>query len=478
MHKPINLINVRLAYNKKVCFENFSTQILYGNRIVIMGNNGSGKSGLLNILQPDIVPTTGNIIIPKDIVFGYVPQIPKEYDSLSGGQKFNKSLSYALSLHPDILLLDEPTNHLDINNRKSLMKFLNSFKSTLIVVSHDVELLQQSFDTIWHIDNGKINIFHGKYTDYLYQITLKRNILEKKLNQIDKQKKAIHQSLMQEQHRASQSKMKGEKNVENKRWIKAVANENASNARKTAGGNKTKLFDKKQDLIEQLSTLRIPEIIKPKFNLNGNNTGQKTLVCIRDGVVGYRENQNIITGINFSLNTKEHVAILGNNASGKTTFIKAIMSDNTVLKSGLWEVPHIKDIGYLDQHYNIISADKTVLQTISEIVPDWTYAEVRNHLNDFLFRKNEDVNVSANSLSCGEKVRLILAKIALQMPKLLILDEITNNIDLETKEHIVEVLKDYDGSMIIVSHDEHFIKALGISTIFYVENGSLKNKLS
>lgn len=478
MHKPINLFNVGLLYKNKVCFENFSARILHGNRIIVMGNNGSGKSSLLNILQSATSPTTGNIIISKDIVFGYVPQIPKEYDSLSGGQKFNKSLSYALSLHPDVLLLDEPTNHLDINNRKSLMKFLNAFKSTLIVVSHDIELLQQNFDTIWHIDNGKINIFHGKYTDYLDQIILKRNIIEKQLNEIDKNKKEIHQSLMREQHRASQSKMKGEKNVKTKRWIKIVANENASNARKTAGGNKTKLFDKKHDLIEQLSTLRIPEIIKPKFNLNANNTGQKTLVLIREGSVGYTENQNIITGINFSLNTKEHVAILGNNASGKTTFIKAIMSDDTVLKSGLWEVPNIKDIGYLDQHYNILDTNKTVLQTLSEIVPDWTYADIRNHLNDFLFRKNDEVNASVNILSCGEKVRLILAKIALQMPKLLILDEITNNIDLETKEHIVEVLKNYDGSMIIVSHDEHFIKTLGVSTIFHIENGNLKNNLS
>lgn len=478
MHKPVNIINIGLSYKDKVCFENFSTQILYGNRIVIMGNNGSGKSSLLNIIQSNIYPTAGNIIKSKDIIFGYVPQIPDKYDSLSGGQKFNKSLSYALSLNPDILLLDEPTNHLDINNRKSLIKFLNSFKSTLIVVSHDVELLQQNFDTVWHIYDGKINVFSGKYTNYLDHVKLKRNIIEKQLNQIDKQKKEIHQSLMREQHRASQSKMKGEKNVENKRWIKAVANENASNARKTTGGNKTKLFDKKYDLIEQLSTLRIPEIIKPKFNLNANNKGQKTLVLIREGVVGYSKNQKIITGINFSLNTKEHVAVLGSNASGKTTFIKAIMSDDAVLKSGLWEVPALKDIGYLDQHYSILDTNKTVLETVSEIVPNWAYADIRNHLNDFLFRKNDEINAYVNTLSCGEKVRLILAKIALQMPKLLILDEITNNIDLDTKEHIVEVLKYYDGSMIIVSHDEHFIKALGISTIFYVENGSLKNKLS
>lgn len=478
MHKPINIINIGLFYQNKVCFENFSAQILHGNRIVIMGNNGSGKSSLINILQSATSPTIGNIIISKDIIFGYVPQIPKEYDSLSGGQKFNKSLSYALSLHPDILLLDEPTNHLDINNRKSLMKFLNSFKATLIVVSHDIELLQQNFDIIWHIDNGKINIFSGKYTDYSNQIIIKRNIIEKQLNEIDKNKKEIHQSLMREQHRASQSKMKGEKNIENKRWIKIVANENASNARKTAGGNKTKLFDKKQDLIEQLSTLRIPEIIKPKFNLNANNIGQKTLVLIRDGAVGYTENRNIIKGINFSLNTKEHVAVLGNNASGKTTFIKAIMSDSNILKSGLWDVPNIKNIGYLDQHYNILDTNKTVFQTVFDIVPNWTYADIRNHLNDFLFRKNEEVNASVNILSCGEKVRLILAKIALQMPKLLILDEITNNIDLETKEHIVEVLKDYNGSMIIVSHDEDFIKTLGITTVFCIENGTLKNKLS
>ncbi len=120
-----------------------------------------------------------------------------------------------------------------------------------------------------------------------------------------------------------------------------------------------------------------------------------------------------------------------------------------------------EDIGYLDQHYGTLIPDKTVIETISDLVPAWSHAEIRRHLNDFLFRKNEEVNSPVSTLSGGEKARLSLAQIAAKTPKLLILDEITNNLDLETKEHVVQVLKAYPGAMIVISHEADFWRKLG-----------------
>jgi ATPase subunit of ABC transporter with duplicated ATPase domains len=119
----------------------------------------------------------------------------------------------------------------------------------------------------------------------------------------------------------------------------------------------------------------------------------------------------------------------------------------------------------LDQHYGTLSPEKTVLETIAELVPTWTHIEVRRHLNDFLFRKNEEVNSLVAQLSGGEKARLSLAQIAAKTPKLLILDEITNNLDLETKEHVAQVLRAYPGAMIIISHDADFLEGIGISEV-------------
>ena len=145
--------------------------------------------------------------------------------------------------------------------------------------------------------------------------------------------------------------------------------------------------------------------------------------------------------------------------------IKAILDNESVIKSGNWHTPKVSDIGYLDQHYGTLSAEKTVLETIAELVPTWTHIEVRRHLNDFLFRKNEEVNALVRTLSGGEKARLSLAQIAAKTPKLLILDEITNNLDLETKEHVTQVLKAYPGAMIVISHEADFLEEIGINEV-------------
>ncbi len=130
-----------------------------------------------------------------------------------------------------------------------------------------------------------------------------------------------------------------------------------------------------------------------------------------------------------------------------------------------------KDIGYLDQHYGTLHPDKTVLETIADLVPAWSHAEIRRHLNDFLFRKNEEVNSPVSTLSGGEKARLSLAQIAAKTPKLLILDEITNNLDLETKEHVAQVLKAYPGAMIVISHDADFLEEIVVNSYFKISGG-------
>lgn len=279
----------------------------------------------------------------------------------------------------------------------------------------------------------------------------------------------MHHALMKEQKRAAKSKAKGEKSIHQRKWPTIVSTAKAGRAEETSGRKKSAIDHKKQDLTDQLSNLRLPEIIVPKFSLNSAHIGDRTIVSISDGSVAYAGLEPLLQKISLSISSRDRIAIQGDNASGKSTLIKAIMDDACVIKSGNWYAPKISDIAYLDQHYGTFSAKKTVLETIAELVPTWSHIEVRRHLNDFLFRKNEEVNALVSTLSGGEKGRLSLAQIAAKTPKLLILDEITNNLDLETKEHVIQVLKSYPGAMIVISHEADFLEEIGISEMVDVK---------
>lgn len=472
-HKPISFHNVGLYFPQKNCFEEFTTQIQFGHRIAIIGQNGRGKSTLLKILQGLVEPSQGNLHLPNDIVFGYVPQVIDAFDSLSGGQRLNEALTQALALDPNLLLLDEPTNHLDLSNRRSLMRMLQNYPGTLITVSHDVELLRNCVDTLWHIENGKVHIFSGTYDDYIRETRIKRTSLEQELTHLDRQKKETHQALMKEQVRAAKSRAKGEKHIEQRKWPTVVSQAKALRASETSGRKKSAINHKKQDVLDQLSELRLPEILKPKFSLEVSGVGSKTLVSIQEGACGY--GKPLLQNIHLSVGPQDRMAIRGDNGSGKTTLIKAILNDPGVMKSGHWHVPSSEDIGYLDQHYGTLDPYKTAFETIHDLVPAWTHGELRKHLNDFLFRKNEEVNAFIKTLSGGEKARLSLAQIAAKTPRLLILDEVTNNLDLETRDHVIQVLKDYPGAMMVISHDEDFLNAINV-THFYNINQVLENE--
>ncbi|MCE2716654.1 MAG: ABC-F family ATP-binding cassette domain-containing protein [Pseudomonadota bacterium] len=465
----IQIQNLGIFFPHKTCFENFSTDVHTSSRIAIIGQNGSGKSTLLKILLGDMEPSSGIIRITPNTRVGYVPQVIDEFKSLSGGQRFNAALTQVLSQQPDILLLDEPTNHLDFKNRQSLMHMLRQYQGTLIAISHDIDFLGNCAHILWHIDDGNVHIFKGTYDAYMNEARSKRASIEHELRKLERQKKEAHHSLMKEQERASKRKSYGEKKYADDKMALRAAQGQGEN---THNKNKKKISHAKNELVEQLVSLRLPEIITPKFSIQAATLGDQTIVSINDGCAGYSPNDIILRDLYLSMSAKSRIAICGNNGSGKSTLIKAILGDKNIIKSGDWLVPN--DVGYLDQHYGTICLKKTVIQTISELAPSWDHAELRRHLNDFLFRKNDEIQQKVESLSGGEKMRLSLAQIAAKTQKLLILDEITNNIDLTTKEHLLEFLNAYPGGFIIVCHDEGFLEKLSLDTSYIIENKTLK----
>lgn len=433
-HKPIQIKNISYSLPHKTCFEDFSYQIHHGSRIAIIGRNGSGKSSLLKIIES---------ICKANEVVGYVPQVIDGNQNLSGGERLNKATTKALSLDPNILLLDEPTNHLDSKNRKSLMRMLSNYQGTMIVVSHDRELLRNCIDTIWHIDNGKVHVFSGDYDDYINEIKLKRSSIESEISFLSMQKKDMHNKIMQQEQRASKSKASGEKKIENRKWLKSTGDSKAMSAEKSQGKKIKNIESAKNNLNNKLSDLRLPEIIIPKFSIQSSDVSNRTIVQISSGSVGYYEGQQLLSGITLSLRGGERISIKGDNGSGKSTLIKCILGDKSIIKKVDWYVIKRENIGYLDQHYSTLPANESALEIMADASPHFYQADLRWHLNDFLFRKNEEVNSLVRDLSGGEKARLSLAQISTKIPELLILDEVTNNLDLETKEHVISVLKNY-----------------------------------
>jgi ATPase subunit of ABC transporter with duplicated ATPase domains len=470
MHNPINIRHIDLSLAHRTCFTDFNATIHYGDRIAIIGSNGAGKSTLLRMLYGTTQPTDGTITMPANASIGYVPQIIDDASPKSGGQRFNAAFTQALAMQPNIVLLDEPTNHLDAKNRQSLMRKLQNFQGTLIVVTHDPELLRSCVDTFWYIHQGSISIYNGSYDEFKMQQQIAKTDLQEKLASLERSKKAAHANLMREQERSKKSKLSGQK-----RYAGDTLTLRAMQSRGQASTNKRRqnIQEDKEAVLQQLAQLHEHEIIEPKFSITAADLGTKQCVSVSNGSCGYQ--QPILHGITVTIGSRERVAVLGDNGSGKSTFLKALLHDPSITIAGDWHMPAAGYIGYLDQQYRTLDAHATANELMHTAVPTWSQAEIRKHLNNFLFRKNEEVNAPLHTLSGGERARLSLALIAAKTPKLLLLDEITNNIDLETRDHVIEVLRAYPGALVVISHDADFLRALHIETHYEVADGKIKN---
>jgi ATPase subunit of ABC transporter with duplicated ATPase domains len=461
---PVQFHNVSFSLREKTCFESFHASIPYGSRIALIGRNGSGKSTLLKMLRCNFEPTSGTIHIPDHFIVAHVPQIIEDFESLSGGERLIQALEGALRLNPHLLLLDEPTNHLDRHHREYLLRLLRAYQGTLLVASHDPALLRSAVDTLWHLHDEKITIFSGSYDDYMCELQTQRRLLEEQLSRLDREQKATHHALMKEQERASKRKAYGKKKYAGDTIALRAAQ---GKGEMTHNKNKKTIRTTRDHLLAQLSELYLPEIIIPRFSLTSSEIEDRVMVSVSAGSVSYQKEKPLLSSIYFSVMSKSRIALIGKNGSGKSTLVKALLGDESVIKHGNWYVPNLKEIGYLDQHYTTLDSKKTVLKSLVDLVP-WPDGELRCHLNTFLFRKNEEVQRPVHQLSGGERARLSLAHIAAKTPRLLILDEVTNNLDLETRKHVIAVLNNYPGAMIVISHDDTFLDEIGIEEFYDV----------
>lgn len=518
--------NLCMSFGTQVIFDNVSFQINNNDKVGIIGVNGAGKSTLFNILLGNLTPDSGNITLDTKINLGYLPQVIMEdassedetvfdyllegrpikklkeeltnlydimantqneyelkkyykkinrinelleyYDeynaesillkiisgmqindnlldlklkNISGGQKSKVAFAKLLYSNPEIMLLDEPTNHLDLDTKDYIINYLKNYHGIILVISHDVEFLNAVTKKTLYVDKMKhnIEIYNGNYEKYM-KIKSERDLAKQRLY---------------EKQQREEEKLKG-----------IIA--------KYIRGNEKKANIAKDRIkkLEKLETQKI-ELEKKnkytKFNMKINRPSYSIPIKCNNLTFGYDEENLLYENLNFDLTRGEKLLVVGENGIGKTTLLRLIMGYLTPIEGSI-EITDKTDIAYYAQEHEILDNNKTILENFANFgLADY---EIRRMLGSFLF-SGDDIFKKVEVLSPGERSRVALAKISLTGANTLLLDEPTNHLDPMTQLIISDTFKNYEGTMLVVSHNLDFVDNLNINRMLLLPSGRI-----
>ncbi len=481
----ISLSQATHAFGGPKLLDNANLQIESGSRICLLGRNGTGKSTLLHLLNGDLKIDSGEIIRNQGVTTAYVPQefpvnwngtvrnylqnilINQGVDSLqaqvsteatlsqvelepdaeleilSGGLKRRALLAAALVQEPDLLLLDEPTNHLDIAAICWLETFLLKLRTTLIFISHDRTFANNLANQILELDRGQLHHYRCNYATFL----------ERRLEVLNSEAKEwarLDQKLAEEE-------------IWIRKGIKARRTRNMGRVRELH-----KLRDERRQRRQHTGNVRLQLD-------TGARSGQMVLEA-KQLSFSYGD-QQIIDQLNFRIMRGDRIGLIGANGSGKTTLLK-LLTEELAPTSGKLRHGTNLQIAYFDQLRDQLDEERSVKQNIADDHDQVTINGVPRHiygyLQDFLFTP-ERARTPVRVLSGGEKNRLLLAKLFTQPANLLILDEPTNDLDMETLDLLEELLLDYQGTVLLVSHDRSFLNNVVTNSLVFTGNGKVSD---
>ena len=348
----------------------------------------------------------------------------KQISTLSGGQKTRVSLAKLLLQSPDLIILDEPTNHLDIASISWLETYLRSYKGAVLIVSHDRYFLDRVVTKVIAIENGLVRSYAGNYSDYAAKAAMLRKAA---VNAYLKQQEEIHHQQQVIDKLKSFNREKSIKRAESREKML----------------DKMDLLEKPVEIRDDMHLKLTPQII------SGND-----VLSIED-LSKHFGSLTLFEHVDIEIKRGEHVAIIGDNGTGKTTLLK-IINELESMDSGQIRLGSKVEIGYYDQEHHVLHSEKTLFDEISDDYPALTNTQIRNTLAAFLFT-GDDVFKKISELSGGERGRVSLAKLMLSNANFLILDEPTNHLDITSKEILEQALNDYEGTVLYVSHDRYFV---------------------
>ena len=367
----------------------------------------------------------------------------KKLNELSGGQKSKVAFVKLLYSNPEIILLDEPTNHLDEDSKKYIINYLKNYKGTVLIISHDVDFLDQVTTKTLFLDKRtkSFSLYDGNYSYF-------------KRVQKERDENLLRQGQIQQQEEEK---------------LREIINKYSS-----ASGNRKRMAQDREKKLEKLLSNKI-EVLSPnkkiKFNLDIDRESSTIPLKIENLCFRYdkESSQNIINSLNFELHRGEKFLIVGENGVGKSTLLKLI-AGLLIADKGEIKLGNKTDLGYYAQELELLDNAKTILENFRDV--SYSQKQLRNILARFLFVGNE-VYKNVGILSPGEKSRVALAKLSMSGANLLLLDEPTNHLDPETQFLIAEVFKDYQGTMIVVSHNPDFVDNLEIERTLILPTGEI-----
>ena len=427
----LNISNLSKSYVGQSVLKEVSFHLEEKEKAAIVGINGSGKTTLLRCILGIEEADEGGIAFSKDKKMAYLAQQhadmeqeDEEYESLSGGQKTKKRLEEILMEKPDLLILDEPTNHLDIGSIQWLEKVLKRYDGAVLLVSHDRYFLDKIVTKVIDLERGKARMYLGNYTAYVEK---KKMIREAERKAYENQQAEIkHQEAVIEKLKQF-NREKSIKRAESREKLLS----------------KVERLEQPEDLQNEMRLLFMPR------EASGND------VLVAKDLGKSFDGKRLFSHGTFSIQRGEHVAVIGDNGTGKTTLLK-ILNGLIQADEGEFRLGSKVKIAYYDQEHAVLHMEKTLFDEIQDTYPDMNNTRVRNVLAAFLFT-GDDVYKKVGDLSGGERGRVSLAKLMLSDANFLILDEPTNHLDIQGKEVLEEAIRNYEGTVLYVSHDRYFI---------------------
>lgn len=427
----LNISNLSKSYVGQSVLKEVSFHLEEKEKAAIVGINGSGKTTLLRCILGIEEADEGGIAFSKDKKMAYLAQQhadmeqeDEEYESLSGGQKTKKRLEEILMEKPDLLILDEPTNHLDIGSIQWLEKVLKRYDGAVLLVSHDRYFLDKIVTKVIDLERGKARMYQGNYTEYVEKRKMIREAERKAYE--NQQAEIKHQEAVIEKLKQF-NREKSIKRAESREKLLS----------------KVERLEQPEDLQNEMRLLFMPR------EASGND------VLIAKDLGKSFDGKRLFSHGTFSIQRGEHVAVIGDNGTGKTTLLK-ILNGLIQADEGEFRLGSKVKIAYYDQEHAVLHMEKTLFDEIQDTYPGMNNTRVRNVLAAFLFT-GDDVYKRVGDLSGGERGRVSLAKLMLSDANFLILDEPTNHLDIQGKEVLEEAIRNYEGTVLYVSHDRYFI---------------------
>ncbi len=501
--------NLQLKFSDKYILDDISGNIQSSDKVGLIGLNGSGKTTFLKVLAGITKPTSGDL----ETKFGFIEYVPQldlnllnkdeeiylylskiypdwwevliflenhfriiisekdKVKNLSGGEVNLLNLAVASLKDPQILLLDEPTNHLDIQRVDRLDNFLQNLEIPLLVVSHRGDFLNSIVNQIWELKNGSLHIYGGNYDYYCEcrkqeQDARRRKLMAKKLKL-----KKIKNAKVREDQRFLRVATRGRKMVGDSSTGKAAKNFLKNRSQKISGRQSKNLDKSEKKLIREIESLKLEKTIRLRLKVNKTQRAGSFL-NIRNSCVSVR-GRKLFNILDFTLSTKSRIAILGKNASGKSSFVKSLE-----YKKPLYIKPSPRYFGdyntaYINQNYKNINLSNSLFENVLNSNQNLNSSDIRQILSGLGFKTKAEIEKKVKYLSGGEMARVSFAIAFARRKDLVVLDEPTNNIDLYSKEIIVNALLSYSGALVIVSHDIQFLEGMEIQEYWIIHNQKL-----